>query len=359
MGGGVSKEQRQALLTSVRKSDVFRMRAHLERMRGSAAGVINSTRDSDDINLLCIAVARASEPCLLALLEHRGDPNQVCGQAKSTPLLLVADHVGDELSALSMARGMLDAKANVNYCNVFGQTPLYSCAVRRDETLMGYLIKRGAKVNHWNKVFGKSLLMEFFTNGDLDGKKLTTLIDAGAELHPTERQKVLHLAAMQQNDEVLRIVLDKTGAGKPHIEARNEVGETTIHLVCAAREPSQDAMRVLLQSRANIETVNGKGQTPLLKCVESNTGPATIQFLLSQRADPNHASPTNTTALIKCCREWPDPREVAAHPRFRARTRTLSHPLTPSHTLSHPPSHTLSHPLTPSHTLTRCAPPGD
>jgi hypothetical protein len=105
-------------------------------------------------------------------------------------------------------------------------------------------------VNHWNKIFGKSLLMEFFTNGDLDGKKLTTLIDAGAELHPSERQKVLHLAAMQQNDDVLRIVLnkvhsqkslfsvalcrrctswltfqnvDKTGAGKPHVEAQNEV----------------------------------------------------------------------------------------------------------------------------------------
>jgi len=29
-------------------------------------------------------------------------------------------------------------------------------------------------------------------------------------------------------------------------------------------------------------------------------------------ADPNHASPTNTTPLIKCCREWPEPREVIA-----------------------------------------------
>jgi ankyrin repeat protein len=255
-------------------------------------------------------VRRASEPCLLALLEARGDPNQVCGQAKSTPLLLVAEHVRDELSALSMVRAMLDAKANINYCNVFGQTPLYSCAVRTGETLLAYMIKRGAKVNHWNSIFGKSLLMEFFTNGDLDGKKLTTLIDAGAELHPSERQKVLHLAAMQQNDNVLRIVLNKTGAGKPHVEARNEVGETTIHLVCAAREPSVGAIKELLQTKADIETVNGKGQTPLLKCVECNVGPSTIQFLLSHRADPNHASPTNTTALIKSCREWPDPREV-------------------------------------------------
>ena len=113
-------------------------------------------------------------------------------------------------------------------------------------------------MNHWNKIFGKSLLMEFFTNGDLDGKKLTTLIDAGAELHPSERQKVLHLAAMQQNDDVLRIVLnkvrgirkslsfqwrgctswltfqnfDKTGAGKPHVEAQNEVCMSVCVCVC-------------------------------------------------------------------------------------------------------------------------------
>ena len=154
MGGGVSKDQREALLNSVRKGDVYRLRAHLEHMRGSAARVINGTRDSDDINLLCIAVRRASEPCLLALLEARGDPNQVCGQAKSTPLLLVAEHVSDELSALSMARAMLNAKANINYCNIFGQTPLYSCAVRTGETLLAYMIKRGAKVNnHWNKIF--------------------------------------------------------------------------------------------------------------------------------------------------------------------------------------------------------------
>jgi ankyrin repeat protein len=255
-------------------------------------------------------VRKASEQCVLTLLEFKGDPNQTCGQAKSTPLLLVAGHVPNELAALGMARGLLDAKASINYSNLFDQTPLFSCASRDDQVLMAYYVSRGAKVNHWNKVFGKSLLMEFFTNGALDGKKLTTLIDAGAELHPTERQRVLHLAAAQQNDEVLRIVLDKTGAGKPHIEARNEVGETTLHLVCAAREPSIDAMRVLLQSNADVEIVNGKGQSPLVKCVESNIGPSAIQFLLSQRADPNHASPTNTTALIKCCREWPEPRDV-------------------------------------------------
>lgn len=49
-------------------------------------------------------------------------------------------------------RGLLDAKANVNYSNLFDQTPLFSCAVRTDLTLLAYLIKRGAKVNHWNKV---------------------------------------------------------------------------------------------------------------------------------------------------------------------------------------------------------------
>ena len=310
MGGGVSSEQRTSLLSSVRKGDVFRTRALLERMKGATARVINSTKDPDGINLLCIAVKRASEPVVLTLLEFRADPNQACGQAKSTPLLLVAEHVPDELSALSMARGMLDAGANINYSNLFDQTPLFSCAVRQDQTLSAYFISRGAKVNHWNKVFGRSLLMEFFTNGQLDEKKLNTLIDAGGELHPTERKRVLHLAAAQQNDEVLRIVLDKTGAGKPHIEARNEVGETTVHLVCAAREPSINAMRVLISIGIDIEIVNGKGQTPLMKCVEANTGPETICFLLDQRADPNHASPTNTTALIKCCREWPQPQQV-------------------------------------------------
>ena len=305
-----STEQRGALIKNARKGDAARLRAHLERMKGGAARVINSTKDADGMNLLCVAVRRASEQCVLTLLEFKGDPNQTCGQAKSTPLLLVAGHVPNELAALGMARGLLDAKADINHSNLFDQTPLFSCANRDDQTLMAYYVSRGAKVNHWNKVFGKSLLMEFFTNGALDGKKLTTLIDAGAELHPTERQRVLHLAAAQQNDEVLRIVLDKTGAGKPHIEARNEVGETTLHLVCAAREPSIDAMRVLLQCNANIEIVNGKGQSPLVKCVECNIGPSAIQFLLSQRADPNHASPTNTTALIKCCREWPEPRDV-------------------------------------------------
>lgn len=51
-------EQRQSLLTSVRKGDAFRTRAYLERMKGSAARVINSTKDPDGINLLCIAVKK-------------------------------------------------------------------------------------------------------------------------------------------------------------------------------------------------------------------------------------------------------------------------------------------------------------
>ena len=78
MGGGVSKEVRTSLLSSVRKSDGYRTRAHLERMKGGAASVINSTKDTDGINLLCIAVRNASEPCVKALLEFRGDPNQAC-----------------------------------------------------------------------------------------------------------------------------------------------------------------------------------------------------------------------------------------------------------------------------------------
>ena len=163
----------------------------------------------------------------MALLEFRGDPNQVCGQAKSTPLLLVAEYVPDELTALSIARAMIDAKANINYSNLFDNTPLFTCATRPDQTLAAYFISRGAKVNHWNKVFGKSVLMEFFTTGALDGNKLLHLIEKGAELHPSERQRVLHLAAAQKSDQVLRIVLDKTGAGKPHIEARNEIGKIT------------------------------------------------------------------------------------------------------------------------------------
>ena len=311
MGGGASKQDRAVLLAAVNKGDVWRTREHLERLRGSAASVINSTKDSDGINLLCAAVKRNSESMVMTLLEFRADANQACGQAKSTPLLLVAEFMPEELTALSVARALLDARANINYSNLFDQTALFSCAMRPDQGLVAYYLSRGAKVNHWNKVFGKSLLMEFFTTGALNGGKLTTLIDAGAELHPTERQRVLHVAAAQQDDQVLRIVLDKTGAGKPHIEARNEVGETTVHLVCKTRTPSLDAVRLLLAARVDIEVCNGRGHTPLMTCIQHNTGAEVIEFLLQQRADPNHATPTNTTALIKCCQEWPDPSAVA------------------------------------------------
>ena len=75
------------------------------------------------------------------------------GKPRSSQESVLKMHACASLGVYVYCRGLLDAKGNINYSNHFDQTALFSCAPRQDETLTAYLIKRGAKVNHWNKVF--------------------------------------------------------------------------------------------------------------------------------------------------------------------------------------------------------------
>ncbi|XP_057788976.1 uncharacterized protein LOC131005882 isoform X2 [Salvia miltiorrhiza] len=75
------------------------------------------------------------------------------------------------------------------------------------------------------------------------------------------RQTPLHIAASQNKVDVMKYLLEWSGAVKVELEANNVYGETPLHE--AIKNGCNGAVRMLLQHGANVEARTNKSKTPL------------------------------------------------------------------------------------------------
>lgn len=122
------------------------------------------------------------------------------------------------------------------------------------------------------------------------------LLHAGASLRtsgPRGGRTVLMFAASTRNLPLMRAALR---AGEdPNGRTHNGAGGSP--LWCAVRARSQDAMRLLLQSGAQVDGRDSYGRTPLMMAAEFRFRPG-MALLLAHGADINARNHKGYTALV-------------------------------------------------------------
>ncbi|EKX47644.1 hypothetical protein GUITHDRAFT_106632 [Guillardia theta CCMP2712] len=279
--------------------------SRIRRMRIDANAV-----DGEGRTLLVIAVQAGQEEVVEELLKMKADVNRKVSNGKNTALIEAVKHVTDELTALAIVKRLIDANANVNYANEFDQTALFACAPRAHLNLVKFLVNHGASINHVCKTFKRSLLYVLYVVYVVVTSSIEFLITCGARLIKGESQRVLLIAASLQSEHILSLILRRIGAGPKELEAQDEFGDSPLHIVCGAKDPSIAAAHLLVEAEIDMEKLNSKGLTPILKSLSCNVEPTMAVFLLESKANPNHASPSNSSPLIFACRFLKSPKIV-------------------------------------------------
>ncbi|KAL7137635.1 hypothetical protein ABFS83_10G106800 [Erythranthe nasuta] len=96
----------------------------------------------------------------------------------------------------------------------------------------------------------------------------------------------LHSSACQNKVDSLKCLLDQEGAKKVNLEAKNAKGETALHV--AAKNGSNEAAKILLESGANVDARTNKSMTPLHLAVsyaQKSGQNSIVKTLLEYKAD--------------------------------------------------------------------------
>lgn len=224
----------------------------------------------------------------------------------STPL-----HHAAAFSTPAVMKALLDAGADIEAANRFGQRPLHWAFADVDRTAL--LLERGADVNslpndHRTALYltasqrktdavmklllakgadpnratsnGRTPLMAAAAGGDTNLMKL--LMDKGAKVNAVSGTGSVALmdAATSRNFEALRMLID-AGAD---VKARTKRNQTA--LASAAMYGSEDMVKLLLAKGAEVNVRDERGYSPLMYAAYSEVMPAgVVKLLLDAGAD--------------------------------------------------------------------------
>lgn len=189
-----------------------------------------------------------------ALIQNSPDLINSPSEGGFTPL-----HTAASRGQLTVARFLLDSRANVNAKSANGETPLTLAAVQGHRAMVELLVGRGADVN----------------------------LRAGGGY------TALHQVALRGFLAVAEVLV----ANKADLEIRNsdQNGEATaLHLAAGAGQTT--LAEFLITKGANVNALDKNGQTPLLHAAMSGHA-ATVKALLAAKAAPNTVSSLGRTAL--------------------------------------------------------------
>jgi uncharacterized protein len=229
----------------------------------------------------------------LALIKDKADVNAAESDG-TTPL-----HYAVYNDDVALVESLLKAGAKPSLANKYGSTPLLEAAVRGNPVVIEKLLKAGADSNQGN-ADGQTALLIVARTSNVTVAKL--LISHGAQVNVTEHwhdQTPLMWAAAEKQPAMVKLLLDhgakvdarsrlnqwtRMVTAEPRAQMRDVGGFTP--LLYAAREGCLECVKLLLASHADINLPDPEGVTPLIMAL-TNFHFDVGAYMVSKKANVN------------------------------------------------------------------------
>jgi ankyrin repeat protein len=251
---------------------------------------------------LHLAVSRSHYRIFTYLVDHNADVNLQNNQGE-TPL-----HVAVCKNWFKACKYLVERGADINKKNNKGETPLYVAVLKNYFKACKYLIEKGADVNKKNNEGETALhtavrsglhvigtyLVEHNADVNVENKKRETplhyailkgdveiykyLIEHGANVNEAVFGTAMHIAAASNQVGLLNILIERTPADVNATRKRDNWSP----LHCAAIWGNLDAVKCLIEHRANIQAEDKYGKTP----VQVASNHEVIAYMNSSSAKP-------------------------------------------------------------------------
>jgi len=218
---------------------------------------------------------------------------------KYTPLHFAAEFNEN----INVVKRLLEKGADIYAKTEYGHTVLHLAAYNRNTDVMKLLIEQDRNLVNVinpntvqedmdsNEVIPRGIsvlkpkepeisLKQGMPAVEIDGKSLYSFVDYLAqEVSKGGRHTPLHIAAFRDDTfEAIRILVDN-GAD---INSKDHSGETPLHIMAKKLDPNM--IELLLEKGASINAKTKDKETPLLIAAQKNTNPAVIQLLIDRGA---------------------------------------------------------------------------
>ena len=254
-----------------------------------------------DVNLVCdgnvtplhLAVARCNMEMAKYLLDNGADPNVISNSSiglGGSPLHLAVEYCEPDMVRLLVERGAIVDLRDYN-----GLTPLRIALDSCKPDVIDLLIKSGAEAwgtyEPWDMYKGPSPLHVAASRGCPEVVKyLVKTLGASPEEVDREGNNLLHAAvagcSSSNEEKALEVVRYLVEAKKLDVNARNDRGETPLHL--ATKNNCVTVAKYLIEAGADVNVRDRDGKTPLHVAVK-HAGKGLVELLLKHGADPNAA----------------------------------------------------------------------
>lgn len=241
------------------------------------------------------AALNKNKPVLRELLKQKADVN--AAQSDGTRAIHWAVRAFD----LEMVDMLVAAGADVKVANRDGATPLSLACQNGDADMIEKLVKAGADVNEPFFTGGQTALMTAARTGKVDAVKV--LLDHGAKVDARDTIRettALMWAAEQNHADAIRLLVSKGADVNGHSKiseakkrygvnyAQNEKAHTggMTALVLATREDALEAVKALLELKADINEQTGDGSTAMIVAIQ-NGHYDVANYLLDHGANVN------------------------------------------------------------------------
>lgn len=261
------------------------------------------------------------------LLATRKCKLMVGNDAKSTAFAYILGRISrwKDGAAEALALRMLDSVSDVNDdCSADGSTLMHMAVWHGKTKLIDALRDKGADMNSKDKWGDTPFLTACGSNAEM----LDCLIARGADVHAVNAggYSALHLAAAHGQVDVLRVLLDLTGAHALEIDSTDNHGHTALMTAIAA--DYEDAALYLLSRGASARHRMHKGRTVLQYAATSSMQRVADKVLASPSASDlvNAQDNEGWTPLAAACTA-PSPTIINTLLAHGANTNTVN-PLT-------------------------------
>ena len=251
---------------------------------------VNATNKNNKTALM-IACEKCNEDAINVLLNARADPT--IGDIGRNTCLHVA--VAQDCTKEVIGE-IIDHGADVNAINNSNITALLIACQKRQEVLMGLLLTSGADPNIADDECDTLLHSAVYHN--ITSKTLQIIIEHGADVNATNKkhETALIISCYKGNIDAMSLLLN---AGAEHNKMDAE-GHTWLHAaVCG--NCRKEALQAIISHGTDVNAMNKQKQTALALACENGNVDA-IKLLLNARADPNIADVNGNTLLHNAVR---------------------------------------------------------